>query len=428
MSYNAVIAKLENVRNHPDADRLNLATCLGYQVVVGLDAAEGTLMVLFPDDGQLSEEYAKANDLVGYTDESGTRKGGYFDAKRRVRAQTFRGEKSEAYVAGVASLAFTGVDVSTLGEGVRFSEINGIPICNKYVTPATIAAAKANQPKQPKLNQDLKRMFPEHLETDQLRHARPEELRGMVTLTHKLHGTSARSALLRIPVEQPQGFFSKLFRRKPVVQEEWKSVFGTRRVIKGEITDKHTDFRAECHRLLQPYIQKGEIWYYEIVGYEETGAPIMQPVSTEKMPKEFRKRFAKTLVYKYGCLPGRCDIFVYRIAVTNDEGCLYELPWGLVKDRCRKAGVKHVPEIGTLIIGDLAEVELLKQEVETMTDDHDAAEPLDPSHVREGVCVRVDCLHSGKMRIFKNKTFIFKVLEGIIKDSGAVDTEELESI
>jgi hypothetical protein len=47
---------------------------------------------------------------------------------------------------------------------------------------------------------------------------------------------------------------------------------------------------------------------------------------------------------------------------------------------------------------------------------------VDSTHIKEGVCVR---LESGIFpRIFKHKSFDFKVLEGIVKDSGVVDMEE----
>jgi hypothetical protein len=50
---------------------------------------------------------------------------------------------------------------------------------------------------------------------------------------------------------------------------------------------------------------------------------------------------------------------------------------------------------------------------------------LDNRHLKEGVCVRID--HYGiKPKVYKHKSFNFKVLEGIIKDSGLVDTEEAQ--
>lgn len=458
MAYTVVIAKLENVRKHSNADRLNVASCLGYQVIVGLEAKEGDVVVLFPDDGQLSEAFAKANDLVGYTDENGERKGGYFDASRRVRAQKFRGEKSEAFVIGLHSLAFTGFSLDKLEVGMKFTELNGVPIANKYVTEATLRAAAANKPKTPKLNESLKRMFPEHLETDQLRHARADELMGLVTLTAKLHGTSGRSARLKVSEERPLKWYEELYfafadaffdydthlfnwflsepkkeqlRRRPV-EETWKSVYGTRRVIKGEVrgevNEVDKDFREKCHQILAPHVKQNEVWYYEIVGFEETGRPIMSTVDCSKMGKEFVKRFGKTMTYKYGCLPGTCEIYVYRIAVMGEDGGMLELPWGVVKERCRKAGVKHVPEIEQILVSSVIAAETLKNYIEHLNEERlDIADPIDLSHVREGVVVRVDDLAAGKMSLKKLKTLSFRILEGIVKDAGVVDTEEVES-
>ena len=458
MAYTAVISKLENVRKHSNADRLNVATCLGYQVIVGLDAKEGDVVVLFPDDGQISEALAKANDLVGYMDpETGERKGGYFDASRRVRAQKFRGEKSEAFVIGLHSLAFTGYDLKKLEVGTKFVELGGISICNKFVTEATLKAAAANKPKTPKLNESLKRMFPEHLETDQLRHARPDELMGLVTLTAKLHGTSGRSAKLKVKEERPLKWHKELYfafadaffgyekhlfnfflsdlKKEQLCSrpstEIWKSVYGTRRVIKGEVrgevNEVDKDFREKCHQRLAPHIKQNEVWFYEIVGYEESGRPIMNTVDCSKMGKDFVKRFGKTMTYKYGCLPAECEIYVYRIALMSEDGGMLEMPWGVVKERCRRAGVKHVPEIGVIHIPVAAHIEALKQDIEHETEGRDIADPIDQSHIREGVCIRVDNLETGAMKIFKEKLFAFKCLEGIIKDSGVVDAEEVEA-
>jgi len=126
MSYDCIVAKINRIYKHPNADKLQLANILGYQVVVSLESKEGDIGILFPDDGQLSLEYCKANDLIAYKDENGNRKGGYFDDNRRVRAQKFRGERSEAYFAPVDSLLFTGYDLSKLKIGDKFNELNKI--------------------------------------------------------------------------------------------------------------------------------------------------------------------------------------------------------------------------------------------------------------------------------------------------------------
>lgn len=139
--YNAYITKIKNVHKHPNADRLLLGECFGNQVVVGLDTAEGQVGIYFPCDGKLHTKFLVANNLIGSVDpETGIRSGGFFDERGKVRAQKFRGEKSDGYFCSVSSLAFTGVNINTLNEGMAFTEINGAKICEKYVTEKTQAS------------------------------------------------------------------------------------------------------------------------------------------------------------------------------------------------------------------------------------------------------------------------------------------------
>ena len=64
MTYNAIVTTLKGVRKHPNADRLQLASCHWNQVVVWLDAKEWDLWVYFPVDWRLSEDFCIKNDLV----------------------------------------------------------------------------------------------------------------------------------------------------------------------------------------------------------------------------------------------------------------------------------------------------------------------------------------------------------------------------
>lgn len=790
MSYYAMISDLVNVRKHPNADKLNLANCSGYQVIVGLDAKDGDKVILFPDDGQLSTEYCQANDLISYIDEEGNKKGGYFDKNRRVRAQVFRGLKSEAFVIFLESLLFTGIDINSLKIGDKFTEINGIPICNKYLTDKTRNSISGQNKHKSKKMCHLKQYFKEHFDTEQFKHAREDELYGLVTLTGKCHGTcllkdtqilmfdgskkkiqdvqvgdevvgftgditkaivtdtfihgttkewlnikinrsfartnggnsfssikltpehmiytshgykeakdlkagetvfiiredivpsddqfqiilgkligdasltksskyscgiefrhkkahedyidytfdalgnlagprtkqnyisgygseiisvvtkfssfnkkyftgfktngedrlpewisekmgpialafwymddgslchtevqrdraafatcrysyndclilkkglknngitnvsillqdkywrmkinagggsadrffklispyvpksmryklpeeyknshfniewqdgikyfdyaptkvlsieklppvgicrkkydittttsnfiandivvhnSARSAYLNVPVLQNNGWIKRQLNKInanwfPKEKFEWKSLYATRRVIKGEAKPDANDYRVVCHRRLQPFIEKGMTVFYEIVGYEDSGKPIMPSVSTDKLPKDLKKRFGKTITYKYGCLEGTCKILVYRITIQVEDK-IYELPWNSVKKWCNNAGIEHVAEKDVMLINFAEDVDRLKNTVEFWTEEVDIAEPMDNSHIREGICIRVDKFNGG-ISIFKNKTWVFRLAEGIIKDSGIEDAEEVES-
>lgn len=455
MSYNAIVSTLKNVKKLEGSDFLQTAACQGYYIVVGLEAKEGDVVILFPDDGQLSSEYCYENNLYNKSEmnKDPNAKCGFFDHKRRVKAQTFRKAKSEAYAASLDSVKFTGYDISTLKVGDQFNELNGVHICNKYFTEGTKKAANSKSNIQKGYNKaELKKLFPEHTDTDQIRFATDDQLKGLNILTFKQHGTSQRTGYIKFPVEIHLKWYHKLWNKYidfvnkiPVkwanegnrensyfttkYKMEWQLIQGTRRVIKGKVKDSDQDYRSNCSRILAPHIQKGEIWYYEIVGYEDTGASIMQSVSTSEMPKEFKKRFGDTITYKYGCLPGTCDIYVYRITYQNEDGVIYELPWSKVKDKCNRAGIKHVPEIGNMLVKTENDVARLKEAIEYHTEEVDIADPIDESHIREGICIRRESLEDGSMKIWKNKTYAFKVLEGIVKSSDDyIDTEEQESI
>lgn len=92
----AIIAPI-TVSKHPNADRLQLGSVFGSQVVVGMDVKSGDVGIFFQEGLQLSDEYAKANDLVRRKDADGNAAGGFFEENRRVRCQKFRGTKSEGY-------------------------------------------------------------------------------------------------------------------------------------------------------------------------------------------------------------------------------------------------------------------------------------------------------------------------------------------
>ena len=57
MSYSGIVCKLQNVRVHPNADRLRLATVMGSQIIVDLNAKDGDLGIFFGPDGKLSPQH-----------------------------------------------------------------------------------------------------------------------------------------------------------------------------------------------------------------------------------------------------------------------------------------------------------------------------------------------------------------------------------
>jgi hypothetical protein len=153
------LLKIGSVSDIPGADRIQSANVLGNTVVVSKQNNVGELGLYFECDGKLSLEFLKANDLIAYKDEFGNKKGGFFDESGRVRAQKFKGVKSDGFWCPLSFLDFAGVDLTFLKEHDTLDCLNGIPICEKYITKATQKAANANGNKQQK-KKEVKQKIP----------------------------------------------------------------------------------------------------------------------------------------------------------------------------------------------------------------------------------------------------------------------------
>lgn len=439
--YKAVVVLLRNVRQHPNADKVQLATCLGNQVVVGLNNKEGDLGVYFNSDGQLSHEFCYRNNL--YRDNTKNidpnAKPGMFDDNRRVRAQKFRGEISDGFWTPISSFIDAGFKVTQI-EGFEFDEINGVSICNKYVNPNTIKAAQENKPKKTRVAKTSV-MFKEHIDTEHFgKHVYEVKDNDLMIITEKFHGTSHRVG--HVQLDRDLNWFERLLTKLGVKIDNtyWDYLNGTRRVVLEEAKSDTTQFhdptiREKAFNLFKGNLRKGETVYLEIVGYENGDKPIMPMVDTTKTgDKEFVKTHSnfgdkKHMVYSYGCAPGTSDFYVYRITMTNPDGISIDYSWDDVMKRCNEIGVKHVPEIVRFRAAEYRNNNGLIDDrdfnnaiVKYVDDLSNGPSMIDASHISEGVCVR---LESGLVpRIFKHKSFTFKLLEGIVKDSGVVDMEE----
>jgi hypothetical protein len=435
MSYKAIVTRLSNVRPHPNADKVQLATCHGNQVVIGLDSLEGHLGVYFPSDGQLSHEFCHANNLYreATLNKFPEDKCGMFDTNRRVRAQKFRGEISDGFWVPLHYFGFimvTGLDV----EGFEFDEWKGTPICSKYINPATAKIARENQGKKARTAKTSV-MFKEHFDTGHFgKNIHEFKNDDTIIITEKLHGTSGRIG--HVQVERDLSLLERIakFVGVKVQETEWKYMNGTRRVVLEETSGKQfhdPTIRDKALNIFKGNLRKGETVYFEIVGYESTGAPIMPPVDTKGLgDKSFTKTYGEKMYYSYGCEQTQSDVYVYRMTFANEDGQSIDYAWEDVVKRCSEIGVKTTPHIRTLTLNEIA--------AQRFDDDRDIREQfsklvelygsgpsiIDASHIKEGVCVRIEGGIQNKT--FKFKSFEFKVLEGIVKDSGVIDSEEAQ--
>jgi hypothetical protein len=216
-------------------------------------------------------------------------------------------------------------------------------------------------------------------------------------------------------------------------------VVGSRRVVKSISGKEHgnkehfyeTDlWTSTSKEYFEGKLKKGETVYFEIVGYTPEGSLIMPSVSNNKLKnflskeeyKNFINNYGETTYFTYGTDKTH-KVFVYRITRTNDDGDTIDLSWDQVKTRCEQLDVNHVPELSRFI-ANTNYVSHLETATEQLVNKLTNSESnMFPKHVKEGVCVRIE---NGSLtpKILKSKSFIFKVLEGIVKDNNTVDIEE----
>lgn len=438
--YKAVVSRI-TVTPHPNADLIAVGNVANSTVIVSKQTESGTLGVFFPADGQLSDLFCKANNLYPIYDGDGKKAGGgFFDINtRRVRAQSFRGVRSEGFWIPLEAL-IKWVDlwqggqeegrktVWSLREGDLIDSIEGTSLCERYETPATKRAKgnAANQTKQRRAHP----LFFKHMDTLQLKASVYSIVKGsLITITEKLHGTSGRYTRQQVPVKVPEyslfhrilyfllnKFLYWLGLERFFELSEEELLVGSRNVELSSSSDK---FRTEL--TLNPWfdLNHGETVYGEFVGYNGD-TPIMGRHHVDKSSNPALKKYGKSFAYSYGCEPGSWKFYVYRISLVSGRGDVVDLSHAQVVARCEHLGVDPVPHFETLIYDGNPQslFDIVAKYV-------DGDSTLDSRHLREGVVVRVDD-PKGKTTFFKEKSFDFKVLEGIAKDSqDYVDAEEI---
>jgi hypothetical protein len=472
MGYCGFVTTLVNVRKHPNADKLQLADCLGNTTCVGLNAREGDLTLYFPTDGQLSLDFCIKNHLLRKLPD-GTPDTGYLEHdKRHVKTIRLRGEPSDGIAMPLTALEPFG-DISTLSVGDRIDIFNGVEICRKYIPRGQKYRGGAGGNRTRKAKVPTAPLFAEHADTEQLNYNLDAFKSGdLVEITLKMHGTSQRTGYLPVLKGYKKTLIDRILRREGEPIYDWGYVTGTRRTVLDDYDGGYygsNAFREAHSKVFEGKLLKGETVYYEVVGFTDTGVPIMSECNNAKTnDPEFIKRYGDTTVFSYGCSPTgseeidspmlesvgtliigdtsltvngmkaykeipQSDLYVYRMTMTNEDGDVVEYTPDQVRYRCEQMGVKSVPLLWREIIPEnpatwydstVSAGEFIKCVAEGY---YDGPDPIGKTHVREGVVVRI--VNRPKFTAYKTKNLSFKILEGIAKaEADAPDIEEAQEI
>lgn len=375
----AIVSKIK-VYPHPDPETKNLqvGVCRGNPVLVSKEVKDGDVGIFLDDQCQINSEFCMAHKLYRKDPLTGDPMGGYLEANRRVKVIKLRGVKSFGL--------WLPIDVGRFKEGDVFPGVSA-----KYISPATLRR------KDKKLSNKEVKAFPKHYDTPKLVEV-PLQFPCYVTITEKLHGTSARTGLVATS-------FKDLPWYKKILWFLFRYCYmnGTRNCVIG--FNPNEKYRGYWGKYLQKFLRPGLILYYEIVGYDERGRMIMpnQKVGI----KELRKKYGDTMIYAYGCKKGESKIYLYRatmhgVELPYQEVCNMKLP---TMPLCYRGVVYSMEEL----------MEICNKHVS-------GPSLLDSSHMREGVCVRVN----GVDKAMKYKDWEFLSLEHSAKEEEEyVDVEDI---
>lgn len=435
-NYVATIVKINSLVQLDNCSNVVHTPIFGHLVVVSKETKAGDIGIFLPVETRLSNEYLHNNNL--YRDNTKNKDAdqkGYFEDNGRIRCVKFRGHKSEGLFMPLKSLLFAvpAEDLAKIDLNTSFDQINGIPICEKYVpkhinTPGEPGSRKGKvvSKKKSKL---VENQFRFHGDTAMLGKnvwkIKPDTL---ISITNKLHGTSF--VVSNILCKKKQTWWEKLLGLP--VKTDYDVIYSSRKVIKNDDLNKNNqhyygeDVWAEIAEYLKPFMPKGMTIYGEAVGYTKSGKIIQSGYDYGyKNPQEYLDLQTNE----------HLGIYIYRITLTNVDGKVFEYSAKQVQDWCKANGLKAVPQFfygrawfapGTLIEYDNVEFwqgEFLSKMLSSfnMEKDCDLCVNKVPA---EGIVVRIEGLDYDA---YKLKSFRFREHETKQLDKGEIDLETQES-
>ena len=188
------VERVNEVKPHPNADRLDVIQVLGYQVVTGKDNFKvGDLVAYFPPDILLPPAQAKALGVAGYLKHA-IFPGDAAKTTCRVGAARLRGVPSHGFCAPAghhamfeSSLAVgSEITVTEMEIGTDVTDLYG---AHKYVAPVRVGAGDAAA--------DLP-AFHKYTSIENIQRYSAAFTEGQpVVITEKIHGTNCRLGLVR---------------------------------------------------------------------------------------------------------------------------------------------------------------------------------------------------------------------------------------
>lgn len=416
VNYLAKIVKIDNLRKHENADRLQITTIDFNNVVVGMDTNLDDICIFFPVESQVNSNFVSF--INGYRKKELNKDNevaGFFEENCRIKAIKLRNEKSMGFVVPIQSLeSFIGQKIEE-EIGTEFDYVNDIKLVNKYEIFKPGMATR-NGRVEKRISRLVEGQFHFHVDTENLRknanNIKPEDY---ISVSYKVHGTS--SIFSRVLVKRKLNLLEKIVKHLGVTvkETEYDLLYSSRKVVKNEYETKDkcgfysTDIWGDVKNEIADKIPEGYTIYGEIIGFTKDNKQIQAG-------------------YDYGCEPGKHKFQVYRITITNAAGQVINLSTAQIREFCERVGLETVhyfyegfakdmfPEIKG---GENWSVDFVRKLEEQYTDKN--CFMCKNEVPEEGVVVRKDLTFS--FEAYKLKSFSFLEFESKELDKGEVDME-----
>ena len=400
-NYLCTICRIGEMFPIEGADRLVKTVINGYDIVISKDHKEGDIVVYFPVETSICEQYLSANNLYEMgefeknsnaeevkeiltkaealkdTDIEGKTallaeaksKCGFFNKHGRVRILKLRGQYSQGFVASVDSLikfdsSLADVDWESMVD-CQFNQVCGVEFCKKYVpaikergehTAGNQSLWKRRMRKLKRFNRIIDGQFEFHYDTKMLaEHIAQLSPDDIVSITVKVHGTSGIFANI---LTNKESEFSKSFCKKRI-----KKILNLRynrlsHAQKKRLTDAYVASKTKPIKVYgNVYSSRSVIknQYINPKAQSFYGSDIWGCVNRDFSPyiSEGMTVYGEIVGYlegsqqmiqknhDYGCKPGCWKFMPYRITETDELGNKTEWDIDKVDEWTRNLVAEH---------------------------------------------------------------------------------------
>lgn len=344
VNYLAQVVELQEVTKHPNADKLQLTTVSGSEVITGLAAKPGDIYIYFPVECQIEHKFlCWSNSYSDSERNQDINKKGFFNKQGRVRMTKLRDVYSNGYIIPASELEryineFYGeiIKIDQSLAGLSFDSISIDGKSDRFVKKFVRHVHVQNHSKQ-KTKGSIKKyesklvenQFSFHQDTLNLRKEvakiSPDDY---IATNNKIHGSSF--IVGKVLVKKKLTWRDKLAKYfgASIQTTEYGNLYASRTVIKNSKFSNGENpgfYDADIWKIVSdrvyPLLDDGITIYGEIFGFTPSGKYI-QPG------------------YDYSCPPKELDFTVYKITITLPDGKCYVMSHPQMQAYCESKGLK----------------------------------------------------------------------------------------